>query len=51
MKNGVKLDKSMEGQRLYAVGRGNAKDRGTTTDALHPIQVVMEAADPLLMPL
>jgi hypothetical protein len=43
MIHGVKLDKSMEGQRLYAVGRGNAKDRGTTTDALHPIEVVSVA--------
>lgn len=43
MNYGTKLTKSMEGHKLYAVGRNNAKDRDTTIDDLHPIEVVSVA--------
>lgn len=42
MNYGVTLDKTMEGQKLYAVGENNAKERGTSS-ALHPIEVVSVA--------
>lgn len=43
MNYAIKLDKSMKGQRLFAVGRGNSRDRSAKTDGLHPIEVLSVA--------
>lgn len=43
MNYGIKLNKSMEGHKLYALGRNNARDRGHTIDTLHSIEVVSVA--------
>ncbi|RDE60944.1 hypothetical protein [Aeromonas veronii] len=43
MNYGIKLNKSMEGHKLYAVGRNNARDRGKTIETLHSIEVVSVA--------
>ncbi|QJT41260.1 hypothetical protein E4188_22440 (plasmid) [Aeromonas media] len=39
----IKLNKSMEGHKLFALGINNARDRGQTIVTLHSIEVVSVA--------